>query len=477
MLAYQVPTFVDFGRVYLPAYDVEPDYLAQQRQRRRQAALAQAEAVERCRREKEQELAYRLALAQEFERRRRRDEFVREQRRREEEQRRKIAYARRQRQLGPHALFDVLVQLQPDLLDAVASHDDDEGLDDTASDVEEYVEVALQRPHVPSTLVADPEEIDLAAAVASAVNNDDASDADASSAIGDSSTWHADSDSDTSTVEVDTSAERAASLGTLSSLANDFDSHRASFVSPTTLTFSASPSPADRSTRSPTPPLAFGSSNTPFLAYEEYLLSLLTKLDAIESHGDSTIKRARKELVKQVEAELAQLDGLKQKAWEELSASASSSPSDEEADDGSMSSESEDDEEDEEMTGPAEVETLILSSDSDSSLSSPEPELAPQTVKIPFLPQTASSSHSRRRSTRPRSRQCEDDDAFSPSSPPNDADDEVVDVLLRAHKLGEQVSQMEEAERDRADMHDVLGDEDEDSSGSSDDEEMFVLYL
>lgn len=52
-----------------------------------------------------------------------------------------------------------------------------------------------------------------------------------------------------------------------------------------------------------------------------------------------------------------------------------------------------------------------------------------------------------------------------------------MDVLLRAHKLGEQVSQMEEAERDRADMHDVLGDEDEDSSGSSDDEEMFVLYL
>uniref|UniRef100_A0A0K3C896 BY PROTMAP: gi/472584980/gb/EMS22555.1/ bcl-2 associated athanogene 3-like protein [Rhodosporidium toruloides NP11] gi/647400883/emb/CDR46729.1/ RHTO0S13e00716g1_1 [Rhodosporidium toruloides] n=1 Tax=Rhodotorula toruloides TaxID=5286 RepID=A0A0K3C896_RHOTO len=460
MLAYQVPTFVDFGRVYLPAYDVEPDYLAQQRQRRRQVALAQAEAVERRRREKEQELAYRLALAQEFERRRRRDEFVREQRRREEEQRRrKIAYARRQRQLGPHALFDFLVQLQPDLLDNAASYHDEEELDGTDSDVEEYVEVPLQRPHVPSTLVPDPEEIDLAAAVTSAVD-DDASDGDNASDLDDSSTMQADSDSDASTVDLDTSAERDASLAALSSLAKDFDSHRASFVSPTTLTFSASPSPADRSTRSPTPPLAFGSPNTPFLAYEEYLLSLLTKLDAIESHGDSTIKRTRKELVKQVEAELARLDASKQKAWEELSASASSSSSDEEAEDESMSSESEDDEEDEEMTEPAEAETLTLSSDSDSSLSSPEPELAPQTVKIPFLPQNDPSSRSRRRSTRPRTHQPEDEDDLSPSSPPNDADE----------RCGRR-------ERDRADMDDVLSDEDEDSSDSSDDEGMFVLCL
>ncbi|BGP31892.1 hypothetical protein JCM10296v2_003671 [Rhodotorula toruloides] len=474
MLAYQVPTFVDFGRVYLPAYDVEPDYLAQQRQRRRQVALAQA--VERRRREKEQELAYRLALAQEFDRRRRRDEFVREQRSREEEQRRrKIAYARRQRQLGPHALFDFLVQLQPDLLDNLGSHDDDEELDDIDSDVEEYVEAPLQRPHVPSTLVADPEEIDLAAAVTSAVD-DDASDGDNASDIDDSSTMQADTDSDASTVDPDNSTERDASLASLSSLANDFDSHRASFVSPTTLAFSASPSPADRSTRSPTPPLAFGSSNTPFLAYEEYLLSLLTKLDAIESHGDSIIKRTRKELVKQVEAELARLDNLKEKAWEELSASASSSSSDEEADDKSMSSESEADEEDEEMTGPAEVATLTLSSGSESSLSSPEPELAPQTVKIPFLPHIALSSRSRRLSSRPRTHQPEDEDDFSPSSPPNDANDEVADVLLRAHKLGEQVAQLEDAERNRADMDDMLCEE-ENSSNSSEDEGMFVLYL
>lgn len=355
MLAYQVPAFVDFGRVYLPAYDVEPDYLAQQRQRRRQIALAQAEAAERRRREKEQELAYRLALAQEFERHRRHAEYVRAQKRREEEQRRKTAHARRQRQ--PRALFDFLLQLQPDLLDTLASRDDGAEPDESAIDSEEeYLAVPLQAAPASTVTVADPDEVDLAATVAAAEADVSDAHSDHASDMDDSSTMQADSDSDASADEIDASAaERNASLATLASLASDFDAHRASFISPTTLTFSASPSPVDRSARSPTPPLAFGSANTPFLAYEEYLLSLLTKVDAVESHGDSAIKRARKELVKQVEAELARLDGLKEKAWEELSASASSTSSDEEADDESMSSESE--EEDEEMAGPAEGES------------------------------------------------------------------------------------------------------------------------
>lgn len=48
---------------------------------------------------------------------------------------------------------------------------------------------------------------------------------------------------------------------------------------------------------------------------------------------------------------------------------------------------------------------------------------------------------------------------------------------MRAHKLGKQVAQMEEAERDRTDTDKVLSEDEEDSSDSSDDEGMFVLYL
>lgn len=53
----------------------------------------------------------------------------------------------------------------------------------------------------------------------------------------------------------------------------------------------------------------------------------------------------------------------------------------------------------------------------------------------------------------------------------------MADVLLRAHQLGERVAQMEEAERDMADMAEVGSDGEEGLSDSSGDEDLFVLYL
>ncbi|BGP16083.1 hypothetical protein JCM10213_007538 [Rhodosporidiobolus nylandii] len=110
---------------------------------------------------------------------------------------------------------------------------------------------------------------------------------------------------------------RRAALATLSTLTSDFQSRQSAFAVPSSFTFQASPSatPAPDSGSS-TAPLAFGKPNAAFLGYEDFLVSLLSKIDAVQSGGDRTVKAARKDLVKRVEAELEKLDAMKEHAWE-----------------------------------------------------------------------------------------------------------------------------------------------------------------
>ncbi|GAA5978229.1 hypothetical protein JCM11641_001142 [Rhodosporidiobolus odoratus] len=116
---------------------------------------------------------------------------------------------------------------------------------------------------------------------------------------------------------------RRNALSALHTLSSDFESHQSAFSAPSTLTFQPShpATPAADVLRPSTPSLAFGKPNTPFLEYENFLVQLLSKIDEVQSGGDRFVKKARKELVKKVEAELGRLDGMKERAWEEQSQS------------------------------------------------------------------------------------------------------------------------------------------------------------
>lgn len=111
---------------------------------------------------------------------------------------------------------------------------------------------------------------------------------------------------------------RRSALDTLDALTSDFEASQSSFVPPSSLDFrpSAPTSGSDASTTA-VPPLAYSKNNAPLLGYEDSLVKLLSKIDEVQSGGDSVVKGARKALVKRIEEELTKLDGLKEKAWEE----------------------------------------------------------------------------------------------------------------------------------------------------------------
>lgn len=328
------PTFFELHAP--PSYaDPLSDYLAQQRQRQRELALREVEAAER-RRAVQAELeaaTYRAALVAEVERRRRQAAYAaaRDQHRRFQE-RRRLAEARRARQRQPVAhgafpsqLLELVFQLDPSV-NHLGQRDDVE-LSESSADEEEDEPVVHLVPlgtHNDSALsAADSDDDSTVDSEGTSVEEDDSDLSDAESAASSSSAY------------------RDSALSTLASLSSELASRRSTFVSPTTLTFSPSPSPADRAARSPTPPLAFGSANASFLGYEEALLSLLTRIDAVESHGDREVQQARKELVRDVERELRRLDEIRDRAWEEQSGS-SSGESD--ADDEAMGDAEDDDE-------------------------------------------------------------------------------------------------------------------------------------
>ena len=118
---------------------------------------------------------------------------------------------------------------------------------------------------------------------------------------------------------------RRQKLASLNALTDSFKTHQAVFVLPTSLVFQ-SPSTASTSSLDETNHrLAFSKINGPFLAYEDFLVGLLSQADAVESGGDSKVKESRRALVLLVEAELKKLDAAKEKSWHEQNIATGSS--------------------------------------------------------------------------------------------------------------------------------------------------------
>ncbi|KAI8969949.1 hypothetical protein BDF20DRAFT_838366 [Mycotypha africana] len=69
---------------------------------------------------------------------------------------------------------------------------------------------------------------------------------------------------------------------------------------------------------------ASSAENRQFLGYEDQIMKILLKLDAIDSEGDESIRNERKALVKRAETMLERLDDFKQKEWERASSSSHS---------------------------------------------------------------------------------------------------------------------------------------------------------
>lgn len=101
----------------------------------------------------------------------------------------------------------------------------------------------------------------------------------------------------------------AASFTSLNAIQSQFDALKAAFSFPANAEFASSSSPSD------VPKLTYASVNVPIHQYENELVKLLTKLDAIESDGAESIRGARKALVIAVEKELSRLDEQKREVW------------------------------------------------------------------------------------------------------------------------------------------------------------------
>ncbi|BGP24602.1 bcl-2 associated athanogene 3-like protein [Rhodotorula toruloides] len=296
---------------------------AQEAERRRhlQEEQARQRAIEEA-------LAYRAALAAEVGRRRavieaahRAVYVAREQQRRrqefEMEQRRRAVEARRarQRQLPvSQALLEVLIELAIPALEAEAAA--------ALPRVDKGASVPTPSPRPSDKPAPAPAAPEPASSTSEPVPSPSTSPSPA--AVPPSTTPKpaeavdepAPAPSAEETSEATSGVDRQSALDAISALRADLESHQSAFVSPPELTFQSSMAPD--STPS-TPPLSYGKSNTAFLAYEDYLVSLLSKIDAIESHGDEAVKQARKDLVRHVEKELDRLDELKDVEWERQS--------------------------------------------------------------------------------------------------------------------------------------------------------------
>lgn len=111
---------------------------------------------------------------------------------------------------------------------------------------------------------------------------------------------------------------RKAAFADVEAIKQSFESLRSSFSCPTSLEFQDDHAAPDTSaTPEARPRLAYTSSNTPVHAYEDQLVKLLQKLDAIESHGDPRVRDARRTIVKAIEEELGNIDATIRRMWEE----------------------------------------------------------------------------------------------------------------------------------------------------------------
>ncbi|KAM0749339.1 hypothetical protein T439DRAFT_327059 [Meredithblackwellia eburnea MCA 4105] len=115
-----------------------------------------------------------------------------------------------------------------------------------------------------------------------------------------------------------TAADDSTSSGReLTKLTTSFENYKSSFVFPSFLSFS------NGNHLSHTP------ENSVFLAYEEFLMGLLDKVDAVESGGDETLRTRRRHLVGGINGELNRLERWKK---DQESKAADSTPATEVAD-------------------------------------------------------------------------------------------------------------------------------------------------
>ncbi|GAA5930071.1 hypothetical protein JCM3775_004504 [Rhodotorula graminis] len=391
--------------------------------RRLQQALEHRAALARRAQEERDAALYRQAVVQAAQRRA--ALVAREQHRRrveaEQDQRRRIVEARRQQRARQSDFPQSLVQLFLDLANS-AAHDEPE----------------QQAVAAPAPVVADK--------------------AASSSSRAPSSAAHAEPTLPDPAVEAlqkrfERDAARPAALDTLNGLSTEFDSRLSSFTSPSALTFQSPPSPT--TSTSPTPPLAFGKPNAAFLGHEDFLVSLLSKVDAVSSGGDKVIKQARKALVKRVEVELAKLDELKEHEWERQSQQAASEAGEgsERAHDDSTAAAAPAPSADTAVAEPesAKVQPATASSSSSPTLDNSDPASVDAPVdqstrltaeSLASLPSDAANPTST--VPRPRSRASTTSLASDTSSA---VDRYVAEMLRRAKDLADRVDAEEEAEK------------------------------
>ncbi|GAA5978249.1 hypothetical protein JCM11641_001148 [Rhodosporidiobolus odoratus] len=312
-------------------YDLDYDLLAPYSYHQRQAVIEEQARrdllARRCRQQEYEEqqaaLAYRAAVLRQLELQEGERQYVeaqrqarlREQLRQQEEQRFTRENSRRTVEPGP-TLFALLFDAP--LSRAAPSQPTDDR--PTALPAPPGIPLDFRPPSTPTSepaSAADPPSPTLPTFVTSAREAYE----DNCHSIASSSDTH----SSTSSVSVDESSlspsERASALSTLATLATSLDSRRSAFSTsfdPSSLVFRSEPestSSSAASSQSTAPALAFTSSNAPFLAHEDFLVTLLSKVDAVESQGDREIRSRRKDLVREVEAELKKLDEMRGRVW------------------------------------------------------------------------------------------------------------------------------------------------------------------
>ncbi|KAM0787818.1 hypothetical protein ACM66B_003872 [Microbotryomycetes sp. NB124-2] len=443
-----------------------------ERRQREEALLRRQLAREREAERQRQYAAYQAALEEERERRRREAEAFQQARWRARQQEALRQQRLRQRALEEqHALKRKQQQQQLQQLVAETSDTEDAELSDDAHPLEPFFEMLFGRPlrQTRKTASEDPRpnqvQVDAQSAekqatsttapaqqpipAAEAAEAEKAtSDTQAEDQMGDTAPA-TEVEDDASSAESENAAtvlqrhyrthlHRLQALTTLDTLSSSLDTQRDAFKLPTELTFQPSPPPSRASTPAGndddddsapahvTPKLAFSSNNAPFLAYEDFLVGLLSKVDAVSTGGDKSVKKARKELVKRINDELELLDAAREQAWAKQQSRAESPAATEEAPAETVSSS----EREEEVA----IEQALLSKTSDQDATAPATD-APEQPELD-LNQTSVAAAAA------------DEEAHSDAETDStlsveDHDTDVEDVLAAARKLGERVEQME----------------------------------
>jgi hypothetical protein len=115
--------------------------------------------------------------------------------------------------------------------------------------------------------------------------------------------------------------ERLNSLNQINSISSQFDALRSAFEFPEAVDFLTSSSDITA-----TPKLAFTPNNSTIHTYENTLTKLLTSLDSVGSHGSTSIREARREVVQRIELQLEALEARKVTLWQRANAGSQPQP-------------------------------------------------------------------------------------------------------------------------------------------------------